>query len=98
MGNSYLTVAGDVFDGVFLCCPFSHVMSWMISGASSSSSSWFRAGIFVKNVFSFAGQGLVMAISKPPKTMYRLKALINTIYTVELSGVVEQVSSGGGVT
>ena len=72
----------------------------MISGASSSSSSssWLSAGIFVKNVFSFAGQGLVMAISQPPKTMYRLKALIKTIYTVELSGVVEQVTSGGGVT
>ena len=25
MGNG----AGDVFDGVFLCCPFSHKMSWM---------------------------------------------------------------------
>ena len=25
-------VAGDVFDGVFLCCPFSHEMSWMRSG------------------------------------------------------------------
>ena len=24
--------AGDVFDGVFLCCPFSHEMSWMRSG------------------------------------------------------------------
>ena len=22
-------VAGDVFDGVFLCCPFSQEMSWM---------------------------------------------------------------------
>ena len=27
-----LAVAGDVFDGVFLCCPFSHEMSWMRSG------------------------------------------------------------------
>ena len=27
----HLTVAGDVFDGVFLCCPFSHEMSWMRS-------------------------------------------------------------------
>ena len=26
-----LTVAGDVFDGVFLCCPFSHELSWMRS-------------------------------------------------------------------
>ena len=24
-----LVVAGDVFDGVFLCCPFPHEMSWM---------------------------------------------------------------------
>ena len=24
-------VAGDVYDGVFLCCPFSHEMSWMRS-------------------------------------------------------------------
>ena len=29
----HLAVAGDVFDGVFLCCPFSHKMSWMRSGA-----------------------------------------------------------------
>ena len=28
----HLAVAGDVFDGVFLCCPFSHEMSWMRSG------------------------------------------------------------------
>ena len=24
----HLAVAGEVFDGVFLCCPFSHEMSW----------------------------------------------------------------------
>ena len=64
----------------------------------SSSSFWLRAGTFIKNVFSSAGQGLVMEISKPPKTMYRLNGLIKTIYTVELSGVVEQIISGGGVT
>ena len=29
----HLAVAGDVFDGVFLCCPFSYEMSWMRSGA-----------------------------------------------------------------
>ena len=29
-------VAGDVFDGVFLCCPLSHEMSWMRSGTSLS--------------------------------------------------------------
>ena len=28
----YLTVAGDVFDDVFLFCPFSLEMSWMRSG------------------------------------------------------------------
>ena len=28
----HLAVAGDVFDGVFLCCPFAHEMSWMRSG------------------------------------------------------------------
>ena len=28
----HLAVAGDVFDGVFLCCPFSHEMSWVRSG------------------------------------------------------------------
>ena len=28
----HLAVAGDVSDGVFLCCPFSHEMSWMRSG------------------------------------------------------------------
>ena len=28
----HLAVAGDFFDGVFLCCPFSHEMSRMISG------------------------------------------------------------------
>ena len=34
MGNIsvHLAVAGDVFDSVFLCCPVSHEMSWMISG------------------------------------------------------------------
>ena len=26
-----LGVACDVYDGVFLCCPFSHEMSWMRS-------------------------------------------------------------------
>ena len=50
------------------------------------------------NICSSAGQGLMMAISKPPKTMHRLKVLIKTIYTVELSVVVEQITSGGGVT
>ena len=24
-----LAVAGGVYDSVFLCCPFSHEMSWM---------------------------------------------------------------------
>ena len=28
----HLAVAGDVFDGVFLCCSFSQEMSWMRSG------------------------------------------------------------------
>ena len=28
----HLAVAGDVFDGVLLCCPISHEMSWMRSG------------------------------------------------------------------
>ena len=28
----HLAVGGDVFDGVFLFCPFSHEMSWMRSG------------------------------------------------------------------
>ena len=27
----HLAVVGDVYDGVFLCCPFSHEMSWMRS-------------------------------------------------------------------
>ena len=27
----HLAVAGDVFDGVFLCCSFSQEMSWMRS-------------------------------------------------------------------
>ena len=27
-----LAVAGGDFDGVFLCCPFFHKMSWMRSG------------------------------------------------------------------
>ena len=30
--TGHLAVAGVVFDGVFLCCPFSHEMSWMRSG------------------------------------------------------------------
>ena len=25
----HLTVSGSVYDGVFLCCPFSHELSWM---------------------------------------------------------------------
>ena len=29
----HLAVAGDVFDGVFLCCHFSLEMFWMRSGA-----------------------------------------------------------------
>ena len=27
----HMAVAGGVYDGVFLCCPFSHEMSWMRS-------------------------------------------------------------------
>ena len=30
----YLAVAGDVFDGVLLCCPFSYEISWMGGGGS----------------------------------------------------------------
>ena len=29
---AHLAVAGDVFDGVFMCCSFSHEISWMRSG------------------------------------------------------------------
>ena len=29
-------VAGDVFDGAFLCCPFPHEMPWMRSGIKLS--------------------------------------------------------------
>ena len=32
----HLAVAGDVFDGFFLCYPFSHEMSWMRSGIQLS--------------------------------------------------------------
>ena len=32
----HLAVAGDVFDGVFLCSPFSHQMPWMRSGTDLS--------------------------------------------------------------
>ena len=33
MGNSCSPGrAGDVFDGIFLCCPFSHEMFWIRSG------------------------------------------------------------------
>ena len=32
----HLAVVGDVFDGVFLCCPFSHEMSSMRSGTELS--------------------------------------------------------------
>ena len=31
-----MAVAGDVFDCVFLCCPFSHEMSWMRTGTELS--------------------------------------------------------------
>ena len=34
--TDHLAVAGDVFDGVFLCCVFSHEMSWVRSGTSLS--------------------------------------------------------------
>ena len=33
---AHLAVAGGVFDGVFLCCPFSHEVSWMRSGTELS--------------------------------------------------------------
>ena len=37
MGNCcHLAVAGDVFVGVFLCCPFSHEMSLMRYGTRLS--------------------------------------------------------------
>ena len=32
----HLAVAGDVFDGVFLCCPLFHEMSWVRSGTKLS--------------------------------------------------------------
>ena len=32
----HLAAASDVFDGVFLCCPFSHEMCWMRSGTELS--------------------------------------------------------------
>ena len=32
----HLAIAGDVFDGVFLCCPFSQETSWMRSGTKLS--------------------------------------------------------------
>ena len=28
----HLAVAGGVFDGVYMCCPFSNEMSWVTSG------------------------------------------------------------------
>ena len=31
LNSLHLAVACDVNDGVFLCCPFSHEMSWMRS-------------------------------------------------------------------
>ena len=30
----HLAVACDVYDSVFLCCPFSHEMSWIIESVS----------------------------------------------------------------
>ena len=36
-GTEHVTgVAVDVFDGILLCCPFSHEMSWMRSGTETS--------------------------------------------------------------
>ena len=32
----HLAVAGDLHDGAFLCCPFSHEMSWMRFGTQLS--------------------------------------------------------------
>ena len=34
----HLAVAGDVFNGVFVCCPFFHKMSWMKFGTLLGSS------------------------------------------------------------
>ena len=41
-----LAVAGDVFDGVFLCCPFSHEKSWMNTGTELSQFLWAFTSIF----------------------------------------------------
>ena len=45
----YLIVAGDVFDGVFLCCLFSNEMSWMksVTQLSESISEGFPVGMSV---------------------------------------------------
>ena len=32
LAGDHLAGAGDVFDGVFLCCPFTYEMSWVRSG------------------------------------------------------------------
>ena len=32
----HLAVAGGVFDGIFLCCPFTHLLFWMRSGTELS--------------------------------------------------------------
>ena len=38
----HLAVAGGVYDGVFLCCPFSHEMSWM--------GSWTKLSQFLRDI------------------------------------------------
>ena len=41
----YLAVAGDVFDGVLLCCPFSYEISWMGGGGFLPTNGSKRGGI-----------------------------------------------------
>ena len=40
----HLAVIGDIYDGVFSCCPFSHEMSWMRSWTSLSQFFFFWGG------------------------------------------------------
>ena len=55
-----MAVAGGVYDGVFLCCPFSHEMSWMRSWTYLSQflrvslHRGLTGGFLLLRIFSFA--------------------------------------------
>ena len=53
----HLAVACDVYGGVFLCCPFSHKVSWMILNLIESVSEGFPS-----NSYRSVGEGGLVAL------------------------------------